>query len=113
MDMTSEPRIAHDALLGDIDVDRMEQVMNSEVAAIREALPALSVRQALIDHFTRNSPQAVLKGMRERLNSERLNSFIDAIREVMYEPGQTVVPDGFRIDVSDRGVIRLVNGAMA
>lgn len=107
------PRIARDELLGEIDVDRMEQVMNSEVDAIRAAVPTLTLRQALIDHFTRNSPQAVLEALRERMHGDRLKRFTESIRAVMYEPGQTVVPQGWALDVSDHGVVRLVDRATA
>ena len=108
----SLPRIAHDELLGDIDVDRMEHVMNSEVEAIRAtAGPLTASRQNVIDHFTRNSPQIVLFAMRDRLHGERLKSLTDAVRAVMYEPGQTVVPQGYVIEVSDLGAISLVRAA--
>jgi hypothetical protein len=106
---SSLPRIAHDELLGDIDVDRMERVMNSEVEAIRNAAgPLTALRQNVIDHFTRNSPQTLLFWLRDRLQAERLKRFIDAVRAVMYEPGQTVVPQGYVIEVSDLGAVRLV-----
>ncbi len=105
----SLPRIAHDELLGDIDVDRMEHVMNSEVEAIRAAAGRLTASpQNVIDHFTRNSPQTVLVAMRDRLQGDGLKSFTDAVRAVMYEPGQTVVPQGYAIEVSDLGAVRLV-----
>ena len=107
-------RIAHDELLGDIDVDRMEHVMNNEAEAIRAAAGALfTERQNLIDHFTRNSPQNVLAAMRDRLQAERLKSFTDAVRAVMYEPGQTVVPQGYIIEVSELGAVSLVRDCRA
>ena len=109
----SLPRIAHDELLGDIDVDRMEVVMNSEVEAIRAAAgPLLTASpQNVIDHFTRNSPQALLFAMRDRMHGDGLKSFTDAVRAVMYEPGQTVVPQGYVIEVSELGAVRLVQAS--
>ncbi len=105
-------RIAHDELLGDIDVDRMEHVMNSEIEALRTATGLLTAsRQNLIDHFTRNSPQSILTAMRDRLSGDRLRNVAEAVRAVMYQPGQTVVPKGYVIEVSERGAVRLVQGA--
>lgn len=114
MSRPETPRIAHDELLGEIDVDRMERVMNLEVVAMRASVgSAFVVPQNVIDHFTRNSPQAVLHGMRDRQHGERIERFTDAIRRVMYELGQTVVPQGYSIEVSDMGTVRLVDGATA
>src|SRR6202000_1397516 len=57
-------RVAHDDILGDIDIDRMERVMNTEVESLRSnASLGLLDGHDLVDHFTRNSPQSFLVRM--------------------------------------------------
>ena len=70
--------------------------------------PLTASHQNVIDHFTRNSPQTLLLSLRDRLQSERLKSVTDAVRAVMYEPGQTVVPQGYVIEITALGAVRLV-----
>lgn len=106
-----EPRLAHDEILGDIDVDRMERVMNTEVEGIRRhSAPDLTRRDNLIDHFTRNSPQLFLVRMKD-LAPEHFAQFARAARAVMYEPGQTAVPQGYAIDVTENGLVKLVRAS--
>ena len=101
-------RVAHDEVLGDIDVDRMERVMNVEVDGIRSwARVDLLSRDNLIDHFTRNSPQTHLVRIKGD-TPERFEHFAKAARAVMYEPGQTAVPQGYSIEVTSEGAIKLV-----
>jgi hypothetical protein len=100
-------RIAHDDILGDIDVDRMEGVMNQEVEAMREHGGAFVRSENLVDHFTRNSPQMFLRSLQDSLTRERFERYVQGARAVMYELGQTAVPQGFSVAVQgDR--IRLV-----
>ncbi|MBC7793160.1 MAG: hypothetical protein H7Z43_05600 [Clostridia bacterium] len=101
-------RIAHDDILGEIDVDRMEVVMNREVETMRQhASRDFTRSENLVDHFTRNSPQMFLRGMRASITRERFESYARAARDVMYELGQTAVPQGFLVAVDD-GRVRLV-----
>jgi hypothetical protein len=107
------PRVAHDEILGDIDVDRMERVMNTEVESIRgHSMPELLKPGNLVDHFTRNSPQGFLVRMKS-LAPERFAQFARAARAVMYEPGQTAVPQGYAVEVSTSGSVKLVRAAFA
>ena len=106
------PRVAYDEILGDIDVDRMERVMNTEVESIRGHASLGLVASDLVDHFTRNSPQGYLVRMR-MLAPEQFSDFATAARAVMYEPGQTAVPQGYAVEVTATGSVRLVRAAFA
>lgn len=100
-------RIAHDDILGDIDVDRMEGVMNREVDAMRQHGSSFVRTENLVDHFTRNSPQEFLRRMQASLTRERFERYARAARDVMYELGQTAVPQGFAVAVDD-GRVKLI-----